>query len=186
MSPEQDLVPPKTEATTFMNQILDAGVVSESDLARYRERGGSIEMLLNDFVTEGYLLHGSGVKVSVLEPFAGDDDRDEEKRATGVYATSLPAIALFKATVSQTELQSQFTSVTSGWGTAHENGQLIAKLYATESIDNACRNGFVYVLSRDSFTKIDEGEYIASAPVTPVVCVPVESIDLSTPVNTHL
>lgn len=163
--------------------LLENGHITGSDMLRLREQGVSIEHLLSAFVGQGYLLHGSGSNIKELEPFKGDDDQDEKKRAVGVYATDIPAIALFKATVSQQALSQEFSSVTAGWNIRNVNDVVTAVPYSTQPIDKALRQGYVHVLPKVNFVKIADAEYISEVSVQPVLVLPVEHSDMTTEIE---
>ncbi len=163
--------------------FLEHGQITESDMLRLREQGVSIEHLLSEFVRQGYLLHGSGSLINELEPFPGDDDLDEKKRAVGVYATDLPSIAIFKATVSQQALSREFASVTAGWDIRNVDDAVTAVPYSTQPIGNAVRQGYIHVLPKENFVKIADAEYLSEVPVQPALVLPVEHNDMTTEVE---
>jgi hypothetical protein len=146
-----------------------------------RQEGLLISLVLAELVAEGYVLHGTETLVAYLRPSPGDDDQLASKQQAGVYATIIPDIALFKATVSPRLLQKGHPSYTIGWHTfgVGVNIEPGAHFYGSVALDQARRKGYIYVLAEGDFTRIDAGEYIATKEVSPVLIVPVEPNDFS-------
>ncbi len=162
----------------------EAGVFVSTDyMETIRDEHVPITKLLTYAVEQGFLLHGTTVSapISTLLPSPGDDLHDQAKRTTGVYATDIAHIALFKATISSSELESQAASHTIGWYPVQYNGldSNYQQFYATIPIDRARCNGFVYIMNKDNFQNLGNGEFVHEGPVQPILALPVEPNDFS-------
>lgn len=135
-------------------------IVEESEICRLQERGVMMEDLLYELSNRGLLFHGSNSLIIELEPRAAHDEHDPQKSETGVYATSIPAIALYKATISEEQLFALHESITKGWSVA-EDGSKAVNFYSTQPVDAARTTGYVHVLAPESFKEIDDGESVS-------------------------
>ncbi len=176
---------PETRAAQIVEDMLRQSavdpLVSGDYLERIRREGITVSTLLTRLAKQGYMLHGSAIQLPVLLPHPGDDDHEAEKRTVGVYATDVADIALFKATVANSQLAAAYDSYTMGWYTEkfpHPEHNYV-QFYATVPIDGARRAGYVYVLSKDNFRKLDDGEYVNEGPVRPILILPVEPNDFA-------
>lgn len=120
----------------------------------------SKEKLLQSYVNKGFLLHGSPYyiedEIKPNKPFS----TNLEDSFKGVYATTLPAIAIFRAITPPKERVFRINEVYEtrfSWdGKSFE---------ASEDAVRALSNGFVYVLPRKSFSRIGGHLYLSTQPV---------------------
>lgn len=125
--------------------------------------------LLRQYLSEGYVLHGSKVKNELLEPRQASDTRSERVsgKQVAVYASEFVEVPLFMALH---EKRNKSLPMRSGYS-GHDG---IFKMYGENC---TLGPGYVYVLPRDAFEVESDGkgdeELISRAPVTPVAVIEV-------------
>lgn len=144
--------------------------------------GKGVEEFLHNLVQDGYLLHGSSYLNKVLEPRqAADTQGVPENEQKAVYATNIPAIALYISLVSPDAIQEQRMSFVYGCGTKHQDGVCVPYFSADKGVESIMRPGYVYVLPPDSFVPTSghplEEQFVSYTSVVPVMIVPTERGD---------
>jgi hypothetical protein len=132
-----------------------------------KDAGGKSKILdqLQDYLKQGYLLHGSKEKLSVVEPRqASDNDPDRKTgKAFAVYAEAHDIrIPILMALFSEKDPSKR--SWSSSYSVTGNEPMKVTGVNCTFS------SGYVYVLPKDSFTKeggANDFEYISLSPVTP-------------------
>ncbi len=140
----------------------------ESILGTYEASAESVKTLeqLNEFLAQGYVLHGSKRKSEVLKPMPANETN--KKRTIGnldaVYATDESVeIALFRA---MTGIRNHSSGINTKSGYSGTNGRFVMRGESNIELSK----GYVYVLPKDTFevVKDETGEELVSfVPVMP-------------------
>lgn len=125
----------------------------------------SLETLrkMEDYLSQGYLLHGSKRRLEMIEPRKADDTDPERVagKANAVYASDEVYAPILRALFDRKDPTRDSRSSYSG-----------NAIHMKVTGENATfTNGYVYVLPRDSFILEGEGddqELISYSPVTPI------------------
>jgi hypothetical protein len=151
--------------------------VSRESLNQLIEQGVSIEDLCNEFVKQGFVLHGTGISgLEKLEPRqANDEGGYEENLQNAVYATDDPRIPIFMALrwgLSGTSQYSIFSS-------RQEDGQYTETAHFSAASDIPSDTvGSVYVLPKDTFEVAgSDSQLVSLVSVTPRFELPVTLSD---------
>lgn len=120
---------------------------------------------LRQLKKEGYIFHGSPYNCAVLEPRTpvGDFGFSLVHGRTGVFATTLIEVALAKAMCGGMK----------GWGwQVRESGHVLRQtkvkiVFAADSAPSFSP-GWVHILSREGFEKVERYTLLAQSPVAPV------------------
>ncbi len=147
--------------------------IPRESLDQLIEQGVSVEDLCNEFVKQGFVLHGTGISgLEKLEPRqANDEGGYEENLQNAVYATDDSRIPIFMALrwgLSGTSQYSIFSS-------RQEDGQYTetARFSAASDIPSDT-TGSVYVLPKDTFEVAgSDSQLISLVSVTPRFELPV-------------
>jgi hypothetical protein len=118
-----------------------------------------IENILQEYLNNGYLLHGSQRCIEgELKPCQACDSSKEEGNLCGVYATNEIAVAIFKAVARRPEQKSSLM----GW----DFDGNVKKFYGANI---ALADGYVYILPTDNFKPVqgDDSEFVSVSSILP-------------------
>jgi hypothetical protein len=123
--------------------------------------------ILERYVQEGYLLHGSKLKIEVLEPRQATDTNKEKtaRNRLGIYATENVRVAVSMALMHKVADES----------TSHY--YVTNKDFRMGGTGITLKTGYVHVLPRDTFEEImEEGdrELVSPVLVKPVAVIQIE------------
>ncbi len=171
----------------FFNQLPEPSDVpyrvDRSSVDRLVEQGISLEMLLNEFVHRGYLLHGSKrMNISLLEPRQANDEGDkgkdmEENNRNAVYTSNDPRIPLFMALPKRGESGYSIDGFIGDDGVVTES-----TVFYAESIDTE-RTGSVYVVPSKNFEWAGGSQYTSTKSVVPSYEISVNLSDFQYPIE---
>jgi hypothetical protein len=124
---------------------------------------------LQSYLDQGYLLHGSKMRIDILKPRTARDDSDGRTigKMTGVYADDDLRAPILMALFDRKDPN------ISDWRSSYQ-GNDENTFVSGENM--TFTPGFVHVLPKDTFTyheEGDDGEFVSNQPVTPVEIVPV-------------
>ncbi len=150
----------------------------ERDEANLVVENWGIEELLENFVNRGFILHGQPPKADKLIPRKGHGQATNEK-LIAIYATNIPAIAIFHATTDIYKLAQNGLSLLTGWSVeCSKTGkpQKIIFRSSQKMIENMS-DGYVYVCDEKYFEKIDPVQFICLEEYIPRIRIPVVGMD---------
>lgn len=129
-----------------------------------------------------YVFHGSGVKLSRLEPrqaYSIINGCNEPDGKPGLHASCFTEYAIFMAIISPDNCPFGIRSSCS-----YENGKLqFSATRATLEQLNENSAGFVYVLIRSDFVQRNHTEWVCYESVEPIEIIEVKRIDLKSEIS---
>lgn len=160
--------------------------VSREELDDLLGERGNVEAFLGTLTyKQGFLLHGSQSRVRSLEPRkAHDTEGAPENELQAVYATDIPATAIYKALVSDKKITEQERSIEWGGGihAVPKAGLRIPVFNADQPLDEVMDDGYVYVCNAETFVPLNSDpaynyHFASDKVVQPVLVIPVKPSD---------
>ena len=155
--------------------------IERQEIDRLAEQGISVEDICHEFVSRGFLLHGTNVMLDLIDPKqAHDEDGHLENLKNAVYATDDYRIPLFMSLRKGINGQSQYSITTS-----LENGINTESVSFTTNFDiPADKMGYVHILPSDTFeVSGSDTQFTSDVAVKPRFIVPVLLSDITYPIE---
>lgn len=140
--------------------------------------GEKPEELLNKLAVNGYIQHGSTLRITgSLEPHQGVNTSNESSRRTAIYMTNNPPTSLFaaltggKADVGERNYASSMSIM---------DGRIINKdlIFQAEHPENMAEEGYVYILDRvNEDIEFINGEFLSYEPLKPLAVIKIKRSD---------
>src|SRR3989344_1929479 len=137
--------------------------------------------LLQSYIDQGFLLHGSQKEVEILDPYKKKNLSKKAGRLKAVYATDSVQVAMFKAILAPSKLKT-VNKMKVGVHTWRFLDNDIPQFWITPNYhqNKAFGNGFVYVLDSVEFKQLMKlpHEFYSTKPVEPVFTIKIAPNDL--------
>jgi len=140
------------------------------------------EAFLDQVVLSGYLLHGTNLKLSELEPRQANDKYRESGRRIAIYMTNEPPIAMFSALRG---------AIHRGWSQhgvnrEEKDGKMVSKRFnfGAQHPEQLATQGFVYIFAPNQADEhLGGDEYLSYKSQKPLAAVSIKRSDFAYPIS---
>ncbi|MBP6854696.1 MAG: hypothetical protein KBD26_00515 [Candidatus Pacebacteria bacterium] len=176
----------KMEIQSFLEDLTtkhsDGSVVERDEISKSIEEF-DLENFLEKIVSLGFVIHGSSKFFETAKPHpAKDDNSVPENEHYAIYATDLPAIAIYMSIVSNDKIHEQKKSIHWGAGVIrHANGNRIPVFSADQDLSDVMDDGYLYLFKKENFSPVTpnqmEEQFVSHESLKPVLIIKTKPSD---------
>lgn len=169
----------KQEIQSFLEDLIikhsDGSIVERDEISKSIE-GFDLENFLEKIVSLGFVVHGSSKFFETAKPHhAKDSNSVPENEHFAIYATDLPAIAIYMSIVSNDKIHEQRKSIHWGAGVKYINNKRIPYFSADQDLGSVMDDGYLYLFKKENFSPVTssqmEEQFISHESLKPILII---------------
>lgn len=181
----------RQETQSFLQELIakhgDGSVVERNEIFKFIE-GKNLESFLEDIVSLGFVIHGSPNFFEEVKPHKAKDDKGTpENEHFAIYATDLPAIAIYMSIVSGDKISKQQKSIHWGAGVRLVDNKRVPYFSADQDLSSVMDSGYLYLFKREDFSPVSDHEleeqFVSHEPLKPILVIRTEPSDFNYPID---